>query len=92
MNKVNSRDFGIYVHYPFCTRKCEYCDFLSFPKQSQKSLAYEKALLLEIEERQEELKALLKEGKAISLFFGGGTPSLMSLETLTKIMPSLNLH
>lgn len=89
MNKVNSRDFGIYVHYPFCTRKCEYCDFLSFPKSKEESVAYEKALLLEVEERQEELKALLKEGKAISLFFGGGTPSLMSLDTLTKVMSLL---
>lgn len=86
MNKINVRDFGIYVHYPFCTRKCEYCDFLSFPKERKKSRAYEVALLEEIQERKKELEDLAREGKGVSLFFGGGTPSLMSLDTLTQVM------
>ena len=67
----------IYVHIPFCKRKCPYCDFLSFPCEGRAGILedeirkYFNALNDEIK-----AKAYLGKGKKItSVFFGGGTPS-----------------
>src|SRR5688572_28424737 len=65
---------GVYVHFPWCIRKCPYCDFLSVPSALQDTphRAYADAVLRELEARQNEVGA----GPLRSVFFGGGTPSL----------------
>lgn len=69
----SKRKLGVYVHIPFCVRKCAYCDFLSFPASADVQQAYFRALREEIAgfERAEEYEV-------ISIYFGGGTPSLPS--------------
>ncbi len=70
--------FGIYVHIPFCVKKCDYCDFFSVPcgRGGVPEAAYLEAVLVQLER---DLRAHGIEGRGVaSVYFGGGTPSLMS--------------
>ena len=70
--------FSIYVHIPFCVQKCLYCDFLSAPAGSGQRAAYVRALGREIDR-----EAPLYADRSVStIFFGGGTPSLLSAEEI----------
>lgn len=79
------KPFGLYFHVPFCPYRCHYCDFLSFTNQEAAIPAYVRALagdLLSYSERC--------AGKEISsIFFGGGTPSLLSAEQVDEILASV---
>ena len=71
---------GIYIHIPFCKRRCIYCDFFS-TTQSEKKSAYVHALCRELETRKDYL-----EGEDIeTIYLGGGTPSQLLREELEKI-------
>lgn len=76
---------GIYLHIPFCVRKCAYCDFVSFPEGSVPE-AYVDALIAEVElvSRGGEYPAAFD-----TVFFGGGTPSLLSGGQMKPIMDTL---
>ncbi|WP_435417605.1 radical SAM family heme chaperone HemW [Parerythrobacter aurantius] len=64
---------ALYIHWPFCTRKCPYCDFNSHVRASVDHALWERALLADMRH-----EAALAGGEALhSIFFGGGTPSLM---------------
>lgn len=67
-----------YIHIPFCRRKCNYCSFVSYPKQDMKN-EYVKALIKEIEQRY-------KQERLNTLYIGGGTPSLLSQEQISQIV------
>ncbi|MDR0424167.1 MAG: radical SAM family heme chaperone HemW [Clostridiales Family XIII bacterium] len=78
---------GIYVHIPFCVKKCAYCDFLSFGgRKHGEHSAYAAALLREIR-----IKADVYAGRYTvdSVFFGGGTPSCIDAGLLARIMEGL---
>lgn len=76
---------SIYIHIPFCVRKCNYCDFLSFPADGSAREAYVETLLAEI--------CLEGPGYAAyevqTVFFGGGTPSLLPPAQMGRIMECL---
>lgn len=74
---------GLYFHVPFCLKKCDYCDFCSFPKvdEAQKD-RYVRALITEMEGRAEAARETLFD----TLFFGGGTPTLLSERALYEIL------
>ena len=77
---------GLYVHIPFCVRKCNYCDFCSYADSIDSNLEPYVAVLLSEAERY-------KQGKKIkidTLYFGGGTPSLLPPQTLEKILLGLS--
>lgn len=76
---------GIYVHFPFCKQKCHYCDFYSITNLSYID-KYVSSLLSEIKLRASELDRQLRIN---SIFFGGGTPSLLKPKHLEKIMNEL---
>ena len=78
----NSRDFGLYVHWPFCQSKCPYCDFNSHVTDAVDDKAWANALTSEIERAGEELPDRILS----SIFFGGGTPSLMSPDTVADVI------
>lgn len=61
----------IYVHIPFCLKKCKYCDFISFSNCEDKTTEYFDKLRLEIEEKSKKYST-----KVTSIYFGGGTPTL----------------
>ena len=71
-----------YLHIPFCASICSYCDFTSFAGQESKIFSYVDALALEI-------KNSALAGPLRTVYFGGGTPSLLSPDQLEKIMEAL---
>ena len=76
------QSIGLYIHVPFCASKCAYCDFYSRVRQDQRR-DYLDALLAEIGSYAPQ------QLRADSVFFGGGTPSLLSQEELGRIMAAL---
>lgn len=76
---------GIYVHIPFCVKKCSYCDFLSAPAARETQERYVEAVLREIKSYQAKLKAF----EIDTVYFGGGTPSAIDALGIKKIMEQL---
>ncbi len=76
---------GIYIHIPFCARKCKYCDFLSGPAGKDVQEKYVEMLIHEIENYEELLKSSVTE----TIFFGGGTPSILEGTEIVKVMEKL---
>ncbi len=77
---------GIYIHVPFCVRKCNYCAFLSAPSSEEQREKYVDALLQEIKLRRGEVPF------ADTVFFGGGTPSLLTPSQICRILDSLKTN
>jgi len=75
---------GLYLHVPFCIRKCNYCSFVSAPREDELVAAYLKALGREIEIYS---RSLAPENKAVdSIYIGGGTPTCLSGGELAEIL------
>lgn len=81
------KSLGIYIHIPFCIKKCRYCDFLSAPAGREIQNAYIEKLLEEIEQYQK----LLEQSQTDTIFFGGGTPSILQGEQIVRIMEKLRV-
>lgn len=76
---ITSCNVALYIHFPFCRRKCNYCSFVSYPGRETDIPAYVSALKQEL--------ALRADGKRIhTIYFGGGTPSLLSAEQMEGIL------
>ncbi|MBQ7680353.1 MAG: radical SAM family heme chaperone HemW [Butyrivibrio sp.] len=73
---------GVYVHIPFCVRKCLYCDFLSFPAETSMMRTYFDALLREIRAVAPDLQ----HDTVDTVFLGGGTPSLPAAEFIPPLL------
>lgn len=82
---MNERAMGLYVHFPFCVRKCSYCDFLSYPLKEAEADAYLKRLLDEIIYQGGQYSAR----RISTIFIGGGTPSLMREAQLERLIGAL---
>jgi len=74
--------FGIYLHWPFCLSKCPYCDFNSHVAASIDQAAWRRALLAELDHFADETAGR----RVTSIFFGGGTPSLMEPATTAALL------
>lgn len=84
---ASRNDLELYIHIPFCIRKCNYCDFLSFPSNEEEREDYVQCLINEIKQTSELLD---KDAYAVrSIFIGGGTPSLLSGEQMEQIMQAV---
>lgn len=73
---------GIYIHVPFCAKKCPYCDFYSCSYSRQISEAYSKSVIRDIENFPD-------QETADTIYFGGGTPSLIQPEFIHEILQSI---
>lgn len=83
------RSLAVYVHWPFCQAKCPYCDFNSHVRtqgidEARYLAAFERELAY--------FGSLIPDADIGSVFFGGGTPSLMSPETVSRIIESISSH
>ena len=78
-------NLSLYIHIPFCVSKCNYCDFLSAPCDEEIRQKYVDALCREIIQRAEQFK----NKKVDTIFFGGGTPSILEAEQIRKIMSTI---
>ena len=74
------KELELYVHIPFCVRKCAYCDFLSAPADMQERTLYVDALTKEIRAEKEEYRNY----KVSTIFLGGGTPSVLAKMRLQR--------
>jgi len=79
---------ALYIHWPFCVKKCPYCDFNSHVRESLDEAAWEAALLADLAYEA----ALLPERKLSSIFFGGGTPSLMPPRIAEHLIEAATRH
>ena len=75
-------ELGIYIHIPFCIKKCDYCDFVSYSNKFDVQEKYAKKIIEEIEDN----KKLLKENKITTIYIGGGTPSSIKPELIKNIL------
>lgn len=82
----NKEELSLYIHIPFCVRKCGYCDFLSAPADEKARDRYVQALLMEIERYQGTETA---DRKIKTLYIGGGTPSILSVNQLDCIIQKI---
>lgn len=79
--------FGVYVHWPFCAAKCPYCDFNSHVRHGGVDQArYARALATEVNH----MAAMQPGQKVTSVFFGGGTPSLMEPDTVAHVLQAID--
>lgn len=76
------KNLEIYIHIPFCVRKCEYCDFLSFPADDDAKLRYVKGLMAEMIF----YGPLMKNYQVSSVYIGGGTPSSIDEQWIAALM------
>ena len=75
--------YNTYVHIPFCERKCNYCDFTSLKGSDNQIEKYVNYLLKEIDIYSKEYDLSEKQD---TIYFGGGTPSLLPIDSLEKIL------
>src|SRR6202030_2597903 len=79
---------AVYIHWPFCRSKCPYCDFNSHVREGVDAARWTRALMRDLEHQAE-----LTAGRAVgSVFFGGGTPSLMPPETVAALLERVRSH
>ena len=80
---------GVYLHFPFCVRKCAYCDFLSAPADEAVRRAYADRMVQEIELAGRRLIETAPGTTVDTVFLGGGTPSTMPSDVLSAVMEAL---
>ena len=78
-------NLSLYIHIPFCIKKCNYCDFLSAACDEETKEKYVDTLCFEITQRAKQFK----DRKVDTIFFGGGTPSVLSVRQSSKIMNTI---
>ena len=78
-------ELGIYIHIPFCIKKCDYCDFISYTNCYDLQEKYVEKLIEEIEENRD----LLKNNFISTIYIGGGTPSSIKPEFIKKILDKI---
>lgn len=79
------KSISIYIHIPFCVKKCQYCDFLSAPADSRTQEVYLRALKQEIREQA----ARYREYEVQTVFIGGGTPTAVPCENLCEVLKTV---
>lgn len=79
------KNLGIYVHIPFCKKKCDYCDFVSFEAENNVQEKYVDALCMDIENSA----IKFQEYEINTMYFGGGTPSYISENLIVKILKEI---
>lgn len=77
---------GLYIHVPFCAQKCYYCDFNSYKINSNQKKEY----LINIEREMKFYKGEFKDKCFDTVFFGGGTPSILTVDELQELVNNIN--
>jgi len=80
---MENKEIGIYVHIPFCKRKCDYCDFISYSNKENKVAEY-------IEAVKEEIELQKIKSKITTIYIGGGTPSYIDSQYIKAIVEEIN--
>src|SRR4051794_33455096 len=89
LSESSAPAFGVYVHWPFCLSKCPYCDFNSHVRHA----AIDEARFVRAFTSEIAATAARTPGRTVSsIFFGGGTPSLMAPQTVAAILDAIGKH
>ena len=88
MNARETSDLALYVHWPFCVSKCPYCDFNSHVREGVDQARWRDALLADLAHEAAETRGM----RLGSIFFGGGTPSLMPPATVAALIAAAEDH
>ena len=83
---MQKKELGVYIHIPFCAKKCIYCDFISFENKLDLQGQYVEKLLEEINNE----KDLFKDYKITTIYIGGGTPSIINEDLIGKILSMID--
>ena len=86
---MESNSFSLYIHWPFCTIKCPYCDFNSYKKENIDGEKWLRGYIKAIEVWAD---LYGKDKNITSIFFGGGTPSIMETEIVLKILEKVRAY
>lgn len=86
---IRNKELEIYIHIPFCVRKCAYCDFLSGPQDEGSRGRYVERLLDEICAYSNNME-VTKNYQVSTIFLGGGTPSVLSANQIARVFDVLN--
>ncbi|HYM72927.1 MAG TPA: radical SAM family heme chaperone HemW [Stellaceae bacterium] len=85
---MSAPPLAVYIHWPFCRSKCPYCDFNSHVRERIDAASWTGALLADLDRQA----ALAPDHRVVSIFFGGGTPSLMPPETAAALIQRVKRH
>jgi putative oxygen-independent coproporphyrinogen III oxidase len=88
MTSISRPPLALYIHWPFCVSKCPYCDFNSHVRSGTDQAAWKQALLADLAHEREGLPG----HQLTSIFFGGGTPSLMPPDTVAALIDAACAH
>ena len=89
MSALVTPPLALYVHFPWCVRKCPYCDFNSYTLSGElPAAAYVGRLARDLEAQSAEVAGR----SVVSVFFGGGTPSLFSPESIARVLAAARRH
>jgi oxygen-independent coproporphyrinogen-3 oxidase len=83
---IIGKDLSLYFHIPFCKKKCPYCQFYSIYHTE----ALENLYLQAIKKHLDIYKSVIKENNIMSIYFGGGTPSLLKIKSIEEILTIIN--
>jgi putative oxygen-independent coproporphyrinogen III oxidase len=86
--RLEGPGLALYIHWPFCVSKCPYCDFNSHVREQVDQEQWREALLTDLAYESEQLPGR----RLTSIFFGGGTPSLMPPETVAALLEAAERH
>ncbi len=82
---INKKEIELYIHIPFCVKKCDYCDFLSAPANKKTQARYVEALISEIRRKA----PLYGDRRVSTIYIGGGTPTILEPELTEKLVNAL---
>ena len=86
MRDLRGRRLGLYIHVPFCRRKCDYCDFYSLANSEDRMQDYVRALLLNLEELAPRTEGYVLD----TIYLGGGTPSILPESALKQLFKAIH--
>src|SRR5512132_1774289 len=86
---LSQTPYSLYFHIPFCTHRCAYCDFNTYAGQEEMIPAYVHALCNEVEYVGRKAEGIGDREEVHTVFFGGGTPSLLSPKQFDSIFKSV---
>lgn len=82
----DKKTLGLYIHIPFCAKKCAYCDFYSFTPENARFVEdYVSAMMLQMEDISDSCRSMTVD----TVYFGGGTPSMLPIKQFTRLMDSV---
>ncbi len=80
---IKIKEIGLYIHIPFCVKKCDYCDFISYPGKNELEDRYFDAIYKELESYD------LSKYNVTTIYIGGGTPSYVNEKNIELLITTI---